>query len=189
MSEHWVDTIATRDGTDTTVNKVAPADNDDSLRLANTSWVRTRITAQNTDNAASSAEVTAGTEAEKYVSPATVQYITGVANGSTNLTTASMFTFDGTGAAGALATAWEEGNTHTISKNETGSYNITLTNAMDDASRYYVSVMWIQNGSTVQVGYSIQDPTTTTFTIVLDTDEAVNIDFTDIRVKITGKLA
>ncbi|MDB4507389.1 hypothetical protein N9064_00705 [bacterium] len=193
MSRVWVDEIKDRAGTGTPVLTNTPASSDDSAKVTTTAWIRDHVDSR----AADQATVEAATSTTDYLTPENIQYSPSITNledntalGALNSSVASMFSFDGSGASGVTSVIWEEGNTHSISKNETGSYTVTLSNAMSDATKYFVDItLAVPSGTTSLKSYTIQAPTTTTFTIVIDSDDGVNVDVADIRVKITGKLA
>lgn len=193
MSRLWVDEIKDRAGTGTPVLTNTPASSDDSAKVTTTAWIRDHVDSKGADQAT----VEAATSTTEFLTPENIQYSpsitdleTNTAAGALNSSVASMFSFNGSGALGATGVIWEEGNTHSIYKNETGSYRITLANAMFDATKYFVDVtLAVPSGTTSLKSYTIQAPTTTTFGIVIDSDDGANVNVSDIRVKITGKLA
>jgi len=106
--------------------------------------------------------------------------------GNSIATFTSIFAFNGTAtAAGGNATIlWEEGNTHTVYKHETGSYNVTMDDEMDDA-RYLITLM---KGTDGEGGWSKQGtPSTTSFGFILEKDDGANYDSNEIVVAIIGK--
>lgn len=188
MSEKWVDEIADRAGTGWAQNKNTLDDSDDSRKIADTAWVRNRMDNFNSDQAATSEEVATGTVTDKYVSPATIGDTEAfdsrfeALEASSPLKVASVGGFDGSVASPTLD--FEEGNTHAVSKSETGSYDITLTNNMQSAN-YIVLV----SKNTNNVSVEVKSQTVSSFNLTCENQSGANADITDLRFVIVGELA
>jgi len=195
MSVLRVDTIYNRAKTASPAIGVRPDLNDDSTKAVDSGWVQLELDDLLTQTRTVSGDWTfSGTT---IISGDTT--ISGSTTLSGDTTISGTPTFSGLPifpvsmgvyttvgkSTGSFAMTYESGNTHSPSKNETGSTTFTLTFAMSDVNQYVVLANAYGVSEDVQPNCEITINSASSFTIVVEKDSGANVD-AEVRFMVFG---